>query len=48
MNARTMTAEQMQLLSDIFRIIVKEIATDEDKEKLAPGEFGISYAEGAF
>ena len=48
MNTRTMTAEQMQLLSDIFRIIVKEIATDEDKEKLAPGELGISYAEGAF
>lgn len=48
MNPRAMTVEQMQLLSDIFRIIVKEIATDEDKEKLAPGEIGINYAEGAF
>lgn len=45
---RTLTPYQMQLLSDIFRIICKEIRTDEDKEKLAPGEIGISYIEGCF
>lgn len=44
----TVTPEQMQLLSEIFRIIVKEIRSDEDKEKLAPGEMGISYTEGSF
>ena len=46
MNSRTMTAEQMHLLSQIFRVILKEIKTGEDKEKLAPGEIGISYTEG--
>ena len=40
--------QQMQMLADIFRIILKEINSDEDKEKLAPGELGISYNEGAF
>ena len=40
------TEEQMKLLAGIFRIIVKEIRSDEDKEKLAPGELGISYIEG--
>ena len=45
---RTMTPEQMQLLADIFRILPKEIRTNEDKEKLAPGEMGISYQEGTF
>lgn len=44
--ARTMTPWQMQMLSEIFRIILKEITCDEDKEKLAPGELGISYIEG--
>ena len=45
---RTMTPYQMSLLSDIFRILPKEIRTNEDKEKLAPGEIGISYVEGTF
>lgn len=44
--ARTMTPWQMQMLSEIFRIILKEITCDEDKEKLAPGELGVSYLEG--
>lgn len=47
-NPRQMTEYQMSLLADIFRIIVKEIRSDEDKEKLAPGEMGISYIEGSF
>ncbi len=42
------TEWQMHLLSDIFRIIVREIKSDEDKALLAPGELGISYAEGCF
>lgn len=41
------TEWQMRMLSDIFRIILKEINTDEDKEKLAPGEMGINYTEGS-
>ena len=45
---RTMTPEQMKMLSEIFRFVLKEIRTNEDKEKLAPGEVGISYTEGAF
>ena len=44
----TITAEQMNLLSEIFRVIIKEIRSDEDKERLAPGELGISYKEGSF
>lgn len=48
MSGRQMTEYQMSLLADIFRIIVKEIRSDEDKEKLAPGEMGISYVEGTF
>ena len=47
-NTRQMTPEQMALLADIFRVLVKEIRSDEDKEKLAPGELGISYVEGCF
>lgn len=39
---------QLKLLSDIFRIIVKTIKSDSDKEKLAPGELGIDYDEGCF
>lgn len=45
---KTLTEWQLKLLSDIFRIIVKEITCDEDKEELAPGEIGVSYTEGAF
>ena len=45
---RTLTKYQMELLSDIFRLILKEIKVDEDKEKLAPGEVGISYTNGCF
>lgn len=45
---RTLTQYQMELLSDIFRLIIREIKTDEDKEKLAPGELGISYTNGCF
>ena len=48
MAERVLNEYQMKLLSDIFRIIVKEIVTDEDKEKLAPGEIGVSYLEGSF
>lgn len=43
-----LTPFQMELLSNIFRVIIKEIVTDEDKEKLAPGEMGINYKEGSF
>lgn len=44
----TLTPFQMELLSNIFRVLVKEIATEEDKELLAPGEMGINYKEGSF
>lgn len=44
----TMTEWQLQLLSNIFRLIVKEITCDEDKLLLAPGEIGMSYEEGTF
>ena len=44
----TLTPFQLELLSNIFRILVKEIATEEDKEMLAPGEMGINYKEGSF
>lgn len=39
------TDYQLELLSKIFRIIVKEIRSESDKEDLAPGELGISYVE---
>lgn len=45
---RMLSDNQKQMLADIFRIVVKEIASDEDKENLAPGEMGISYTEGSF
>lgn len=44
----TITEYQAGLLAQIFRIIAKEINSDEDKAKLAPGEIGINYTEGAF
>lgn len=44
----TITEWQMELLSHIFRIIVKEITCDEDKALLAPGELGIDYKGGCF
>lgn len=44
----TMDATAMSYLAKIFRLIAKEIRTDEDKEKLAPGEIGISYIENTF
>ena len=47
-NQPMLTPFQMELLSNIFRVIIKEIITDEDKEKLAPGEMGINYKEGSF
>ena len=47
-NPRTITEGQMKLLSDIFRLIAKEITCDEDKYNLAPGEIGVSYTEGSF
>lgn len=43
-----MSEYQMSLLGEIFRVIAKEITCDEDKERLAPGEIGISYKEGCF
>ena len=43
---RQFTDAEMALLSNIFRVIVKEITSDEDKNKLAPGEIGIDYIEG--
>lgn len=42
---RTISPYQQQLLAEIFRVILKEIVSDEDKEQLAPGEIGISYGE---
>lgn len=45
--SRTLTAEQLAMLAEIFRLIPREIRDDSDKEKLAPGELGISYVEGA-
>lgn len=47
-NQPLLTPFQMELLSNIFRVMIKEIVTDEDKEKLAPGEMGINYKEGSF
>lgn len=47
-NQPVLTPFQMELLSNIFRVMIKEIVTDEDKEKLAPGEMGINYKEGSF
>lgn len=47
-NQPLLTPFQMELLSNIFRVMIKEIITDEDKEKLAPGEMGINYKEGSF
>lgn len=44
---RSITPEQMKMLSDIFRIIPKTIESVEDIEKLAPGEMGINYNDGA-
>lgn len=46
--SRLMTEGQMKLLSEIFRVIAKEITCDEDKYRLAPGELGIDYTEGCF
>lgn len=43
---RTITDQQMQLLANIFRVILKEITCDEDKDRLAPGELGIDWNEG--
>ena len=45
---RTMTVEEMRLIADILRLILREIKTQEDKELLAPGELGISYREKCF
>lgn len=42
------TEYKMELLSRIFRIIIKEITCDEDKDLLAPGELGIDYKGGCF
>ena len=47
-NQPMLTPFQMELLSNIFRVMIKEIVTDEDKENLAPGEMGINYKEGSF
>lgn len=45
---RTLTPYQMGLLSDIFRLILKEIKVEEDLDSLAPGEMGVSYTNGCF
>lgn len=42
------SAETYKMLADIFRLMLREVTSDEDKDKLAPGELGISYEEGAF
>ncbi|MCM1294982.1 MAG: hypothetical protein NC311_05525 [Muribaculaceae bacterium] len=39
----TISPEESALLASIFRLILQEIRTDEDKHKLAPGELGINY-----
>lgn len=43
----SLSPEEAAYLSEIFRIITKEIVTDDDKLNLAPGELGVSYTEGA-
>lgn len=45
---RKITPEDAALLANIFRVIIREVRYDEDKEKLLPGEIGINYKEGAF
>lgn len=46
---RTILSEyQINMLSDIFRLYVKEIKTEEDAQKLAPGEMGINYQNRTF
>lgn len=35
--------EEAAMLADIFRLILQEVKSDEDKNKLAPGELGINY-----
>jgi len=42
----TLSAWQCQLLSDIFRIILPEVMSEADGQKLAPGELGINYKDG--
>ena len=43
---RTLTDAELALLSNIFRIIAREITNDDDKVKLAPGELGMDYTNG--
>lgn len=43
---RTLTDQEMEMLSGIFRLILKEIRSDADKRTLAPGEPGINYETG--
>ena len=43
----TISPEQLKMLRDIFRLIPREIETEEDIQKLAPGEMGINYNDGA-
>ena len=40
----TMSPEIAALLAGVFRLILQEVKTDEDKEKLAPGEVGIRHS----
>ena len=43
---RTLSQKELELLSNIFRVMLKEITSDTDKENLAPGEMGIDYKNG--
>ena len=41
-----LSAEELALLSQIFRLTLKEITGDADKLTLAPGEMGVNYTTG--
>lgn len=47
MSSPTLTPEQIQMLSSIFRIYIKEV-TPETLTNLAPGELSVNYNEGTF
>lgn len=43
---RTLSPEEIAMLSDIFRFILPEIKTQSDVDALAPGEMAIDYRRG--
>ena len=38
---------QWKMLSDIFRIMLHEITSEDDCKDLAPGEMGVDYGDGS-